>query len=150
MDVKYIAVIGGGECEEKEARLAEEVGGEIAKAGAVLICGGLGGVMEAACRGAKKEGGTTVGILPGHDRATANEYVDIPIATGMSYTRNFILASASDALIAVGGKYGTLSELSMGLNLGKRVIGLRTWDIPGVLSLSTAEEAVRQALRRES
>ena len=146
MERTCIAVIGAGECDDSEGSLAEEVGKEIARTRSVLICGGLGGVMEAACRGAKLEGGTTVGILPGGDRSLANRYVDIPIATGMGYARNFIIAMASDALIAVGGKYGTLSEIAAGLNLGKKVIGLGTWDIPGVIAFSSPREAVSNVI----
>ena len=141
----YIGVIGAGECDAELGRLAEEVGRGIAEAGAVLVCGGMGGVMEAACRGAKAAGGMTVGILPGTDRAAANPYVDVPVATGMAEARNLAIIRTADALIAVGGSYGTLSEIGFALKAGKKVVGLRTWDIEGIVRAATPEEAVRLA-----
>jgi hypothetical protein len=139
---RHIGVIGAGECDAELGRLAEEVGRGIAEAGAVLVSGGMGGVMEAACRGAKSAGGLTVGILPGPDRGGANECVDIAIATGIGEARNLAIIRTSDALIAVGGSYGTLSEIGFALKMGKKVIGLRTWDIDGITPVATAEEAV--------
>ena len=126
---KIIAVIGGGQCTKKEARLAEEVGRELARRGALLVCGGLGGVMEAACRGASAEGGTTIGILPGDDRKAANPHVQIAIATGMGYARNIAVVKSARVVIAVGGSYGTLSEISYALQGGIPVIGLNTWSL---------------------
>ena len=148
---KQIAVIGQGELSEKIERLAEEVGKEIASQGAVLICGGLGGVMEAAARGAKEGGATTVGILPGGDKAEANKHIDIKIATAMSHARNAIIARTADALIAVGGGYGTLSEIAFGLKLKKRVIILEgamseLTDVKGVTIAKTPKEAVEMAI----
>ncbi len=125
----FIAVIGGSECSEEVARLAEAVGQELARRGAVVVCGGLGGVMEAACRGAKAEGGTTVGILPGHSRADANPYVDIPIVTGIGYARNTIVVRSAEAVIAIDGGFGTLSEIAHALQEGIPVIGLHTWSL---------------------
>ncbi len=122
-----IAVIGGNQCSEEIARLAEEVGRELAKRGVVLICGGLGGVMEAACRGAKREGGMTVGILPGNSRHEANPHVQIPIVTGMGYARNVIVVKSVQAVIAVDGGYGTLSEIAFALQYNIPVIGVGTW-----------------------
>jgi len=142
----YVAVVGASECDNDVACLAESTGKSIARAGAVLVCGGLGGVMEAAARGAKQEGGFTIGLLPGVSRMTANRYIDLPIATGLGHFRNFLIAQTADALIAVTGKYGTLSELAMGLTLGKTVVGLGSWDIEGVVSASSPEEAVRLAI----
>jgi uncharacterized protein (TIGR00725 family) len=113
---------------------------------AVLVCGGLGGVMEAACRGARRRGGTTVGILPGLDRTAANEYVDVAVATGLGEARNALVVRAADALIAVGGAYGTLSEIAFALKVGKRVIGLGTWEIEGIERADGAETAVAAAL----
>jgi uncharacterized protein (TIGR00725 family) len=127
--VFYIAVIGSGSASAKEARAAEMIGADIAEAGAVLVCGGLGGVMEAACKGAKSKGGTTVGILPGLNRHDANPHVDFPIATGLGEARNAIVASSADAVIAVGGEYGTLSEIAFALRAGKRVVGIDSWDL---------------------
>jgi hypothetical protein len=142
---KYIGVIGAGECDAELGRLAEAVGRGIAEAGAVLVCGGMGGVMEAACRGAKAAGGTTIGILPGPDRAEANECVDIAIATGINEARNLAIIRTADALVAVGGSYGTLSEIGFALKAGKKVVALKTWDIKGMVPARTAEEAVRLA-----
>jgi uncharacterized protein (TIGR00725 family) len=126
---KLIAVIGGGEPSSEEARLAEEVGRELARRGAILICGGLGGVMEAACRGATAEGGLTVGILPGDTSDTANPHVSIPIVTGIGYARNMAVVKSAGAVIAIGGSYGTLSEIAYALQSGIPIIGLNTWSI---------------------
>lgn len=125
----FIAVIGGRQCSEQEANLAEEVGREIARRGAILICGGMGGIMEAACKGASSEGGLTIGILPGESRQAANSYVSIPIITGMGSARNVILAKTAQAVIAIGGVYGTLSEIGHALQNGVPIIGLNTWSI---------------------
>ena len=126
---RLIAVIGGSQSSAKENRLAEEVGRELAKRGAVLVCGGLGGVMEAACRGANSDGGLTIGILPGENRRDANSYVQFPIATGMGYARNAIVVKSAQAVIAIGGSYGTLSEIGYALQNGIPVIGLGTWSL---------------------
>jgi hypothetical protein len=126
---KFIAVIGGSEPSAEEAQTAEEVGRELAKRGAILVCGGLGGVMEAACRGAQSEGGLTIGILPGESRQAANPYIQIPIVTGMSYARNVVVVKSAQAVIAIGGSYGTLSEISHALQSGIPVIGLNTWSL---------------------
>ncbi|MCX7911844.1 MAG: TIGR00725 family protein [Dehalococcoidales bacterium] len=128
-NIFFIAVIGGGEATPEAARLAEEVGREIARRGGVLICGGLGGVMEAACKGAFEAGGLTVGILPGENRRAANPYVRIPIVTGIGYARNVAVVKSAQAVIAVDGSYGTLSEIAHALQSGIPVIGLRTWEI---------------------
>ena len=109
---KFIAVIGAEHPSQEEARLAEEVGRELARRGAILICGGLGGVMEAACKGASSEGGVTIGILPGDNPKTANPYVQIPIVTGIGYARNIIVVRTARAVIAIDGSYGTLSEIA--------------------------------------
>jgi uncharacterized protein (TIGR00725 family) len=118
----------------------------LAERGAVLVCGGLGGVMEAACRGARQGGGTTVGILPGADRGEANEFVDVAIPTGMGEARNALVVRAADALIAVGGAYGTLSEIALALKAGKRVVGVGSWDIDGVEPVDSPEAAVESVL----
>jgi len=132
---------------------AEAVGRALAEAGAVLICGGRGGVMEAACRGAKTAGGITIGILPGTDRREANPYVDIPIVTGIGVARNAIIARTAQAAVAVGGSYGTLSEIAFALAFGVPVVGLGTWAVqrqghpPAPIAYAaTPEEAVAQAL----
>ncbi|MCK5653713.1 MAG: TIGR00725 family protein [Dehalococcoidia bacterium] len=124
-----ITVIGASDCSAEETRLAEEVGRELARRGATLICGGLEGVMEAACRGAASQGGITIGILPGDSRKDANPYVRVPIVTGMGYTRNAIVAKSGQAVIAIGGSYGTLSEIAYALQDDIPVIGLGTWSL---------------------
>jgi uncharacterized protein (TIGR00725 family) len=148
-----IAVIGAGEPSEEEASLAEKVGREIARRGAVLVCGGLGGVMEAACRGASSEGGLTIGILPGESASAANPYVQIPVVTGMREARNVIVVKTARAVIAIGGAYGTLSEIAHALQNGIPVIGLSTWsvsreDIPdsNIITAAGPGEAVIKAL----
>lgn len=142
-----IGVIGASRCSTEIAELAEEVGREIGKRGAVLICGGLGGVMEFASKGAKEAGGITIGILPGTSREEANGYIDIPIVTGMGHGRNVVIAHSSDSMIAISGEHGTLSEIAIGLKLKKTVIGLRTWEIEGVIQAKTAAEAVEKAIK---
>jgi hypothetical protein len=139
-------VVGAGRASEAETRTAEAVGRALAEAGAVLVCGGLGGVMEASCRGAKSAGGTTVGILPGSSRADANEYVDVALATGMGEARNALVVRAVDALIAIGGEYGTLSEVALAIKTGKPVVGIDTWDLEAIQRAATPGEAVRRAL----
>jgi uncharacterized protein (TIGR00725 family) len=111
-----------------------------------LVCGGLGGVMEAACRGAKGAGGTTIGILPGSERAAANAFVDVAVPTGLGEARNALVVRAADAVIAVGGGYGTLSEIALALKAGKPVVGLGSWDIEGVVSVPGAAAAVETVL----
>jgi len=149
----FITVIGASDCSAEETRLAEEVGRELARRGATLICGGLEGVMEAACRGATSQGGITIGILPGDSRKDANPYIRIPIVTGMGYTRNAIVAKSGQAVIAIGGSYGTLSEIAYALQNDIPVIGLGTWSLAreGVVdkSIIVAQnpvEAVEKAL----
>jgi uncharacterized protein (TIGR00725 family) len=124
-------VVGPGEAAATPHQLeaAEEVGRLLAEAGAVVVCGGLGGAMEAACRGARSAGGTTVGILPGRDRADANRFVEVAIATGLGEARNALVARAADVLVAVGGGYGTLSEIALALKAGTPVVGLGTWEL---------------------
>ena len=147
MNVLQIGVIGSGECSHETARVAEAVGKEIARKGAVLVCGGLGGVMEASARGAQRAGGMTVGILPGFSPEDANPFITIPIVTGLSHARNVLVVRSSQALIAVEGGYGTLSEVAIALTLGKPVIGLDTWDVSGeIIAVRTPEDAVQQAI----
>jgi uncharacterized protein (TIGR00725 family) len=143
---RYVAVVGAGRASPEQERAAEAVGQGLAAAGAVVVCGGLGGVMEAACRGAKAGGGTTVGILPGHERGEANAFVDVAIATGLGEARNALVVRAADALVAVGGEYGTLSEIALALKAGRPVIGLGSWELDAVERAATPSEAVRLAL----
>ncbi|HET9224477.1 MAG TPA: TIGR00725 family protein [Roseiflexaceae bacterium] len=148
-----IAVCGAGRCDAALAAQAEAVGRGIALSGATLVCGGLGGVMQAACHGARLAGGITVGILPGADPRTANPDVLIPITTGMGHARNLIIVQTADVVIAIGGEYGTLSEIALARKVGRAVIGLGTWALgqdaagqPHVLAVETPEEAVAAAL----
>ena len=150
---RLIAVIGGGQCSPEEVKLAEAVGRELAKRDVILVCGGLGGVMEAACKGAHSEGGITIGILPGDSRQAANPHVQIPIVTGIGYARNLIVVKSAQAVIAVGGSYGTLSEISYALQNGIPVIGLNTWSLSrngeedkSVIPAQNPAEAVNKAL----
>ncbi len=146
MQKKIIAVIGAVSADKELLIIAEEVGRLIALNEAVLVCGGLGGVMEAAARGANTEGGITVGILPGLEKSAANPYINVPVATGLGEIRNAIIVRSADVLIAIGGEYGTLSEIAFGLKTGKTVIGIRTWDIKGIIKAHGAEDAVNRAL----
>ena len=141
-----IGVIGSGDYDKRRDPLAMEVGMLIARHGAVMVCGGLSGIMEAASRGAHLEGGTIIGILPGSEKNEANPHVTYPIPTGLGVARNVLVVRTADALIALPGGPGTLSEIALGLNIGKPVMDLGGWDIEGTRSVSTAEEAVLLAL----
>ena len=154
---KFIAVIGGSACSKEEAELAEAVGRKLAKQGAILVCGGLSGVMEAACKGASAEGGITIGILPGDSRQSANPHVQIPIVTGMGYARNAVVVKSAQAVIAIGGSYGTLSEISHALQSDIPVIGLNTWSLSrnnqpdnSIIPVQNPTEAVDKALNPAS
>ncbi len=150
--VVYLGVIGENEPPPHLLETAEAVGRCVAEAGATLVCGGLGGVMEAACRGARGAGGVTIGILPGHDRREGNAYLTYAIPTGLGYARNILVVRSADALIAVGGKFGTLSEIAYAKIEGRPVVGLETWtltraDIPDPLVRATSpRDAVARAL----
>jgi len=139
-----IAVIGHGDAAPEECEAAYATGRLVAGRKAVLVCGGLGGVMEAACRGARETGGTTVGILPGTDGGNPN--LSITIRTGLGIARNALVVLSADAVIAVGGKYGTLSEIAMALRTGCPVFGIGTWDVEGVMPCSSPEDAVERAV----
>jgi hypothetical protein len=140
-----IGVVGGRDTEEKYLKIAEELGRLIAEKGAILISGGLSGVMEAASRGAKTAGGITVGVLPQDHKDYANPYIDVPVATGLGIGRNVIITRTADAIIAVNGEYGTLSEIAFGLQMGKPVIAIDSWDIEGVIPAEDAKEAIQKA-----
>ncbi len=142
----YVAVVGAGEASEEQAQAAEQVGRGIAQAGAILVCGGLGGVMAAACRGAREAGGMTIGVLPGNDRRQANQWVQIAIPTGLGELRNGLVVRAADVVLAVGGAHGTLSEIALALKTQTPVIGLNTWEIEGIEPVGDAEHAVQRAL----
>ncbi len=124
---KRIAVVGAGRATPGQTKLAEGVGSEIARHDAILLCGGLGGVMHAAARGASAAGGLTIGLLPGYDADAANDAIAVPLPTGLGHARNVVLVASADAVIAIGGGAGTLSEIALALKLGRRVIGLDTW-----------------------
>ncbi len=141
-----MAVIGGGEATPDIDALAREVGREVARRGAVLLCGGLGGVMAAAAQGAKEEGGVIIGLLPDPDRSRANPYLTYSIPTNLGHARNIVIAHAADALIAVDGSHGTISEAAIALKLGKPVVALHTsWDLPGLKHAHTPQEAAALA-----
>ena len=138
-----IAVIGGHQCNTKVECIAYKIGKKIAKVGAILVCGGLSGVMKAVSKGTKEAGGTTIGILPGENKKDANAYVDIAIPTGLGLARNTLVVRTADIIIALPGKYGTLSEIAFALILKKKVINLSNWDIPGTIKVRTSEEAIK-------
>jgi hypothetical protein len=141
-----IGIIGAGSAGEGLAELAREVGSLVAERGWTVLCGGLGGVMEAASRGASERGGLVVGILPGESRSGGNPHLDVVLPTNMGHGRNVIIAQASDVLIAVGGGYGTLSEIALGLKMGKPVVSLRSWrPDPAVRAAESAAEAIEEA-----
>ena len=144
---KIVAVIGSRDCDATLYQMAQEVGRRVAEGGAILVCGGRGGIMEAACRGAAEGNGISVGILPGNDIADANNYVTVPIASGIGLARNYLIVRSATAAIAIGGQYGTLSEIAYCLQLGVPVFSLRSWDIKGVIPVETPKQAVDLALQ---
>jgi uncharacterized protein (TIGR00725 family) len=153
----WIAVVGPGEAGVEQLEVAEDVGAAIAEAGAGLVCGGLGGVMEAACRGARSRGGLTVGLLPGLDREAANGWVVVAVPTGLGEARNALVVRAADAVVAIGGGWGTLSEIALALKTGVPVVGVDTWEpaiggssADGIVRAGDARSAVAEALRRSS
>ncbi|MBA2751264.1 MAG: TIGR00725 family protein [Actinobacteria bacterium] len=145
-DPIYVAVVGTGEATPAVEVEAEAVGRLLAERGVVVVCGGLGGVMAAACRGAKAAGGVTVGILPGADRRGANRWVDVSVATGMGEARNAVVVRTADAVLAVAGGYGTLSEIALALRMGRPVVTLGSWDIEGVQEGEDPHDAVEKVL----
>jgi uncharacterized protein (TIGR00725 family) len=149
----YVAVIGAAEAGPDAVADAEAVGRELARAGAILVCGGRGGVMEAASRGAAEEGGVTLGLLPEGDRSRGNPFLTVSVPTGMGELRNGLVARAGDAVIAVGGEFGTLSEIGFALKLGRPVVGLGTWElarggeaVDAIEAATGPEDAVARAL----
>jgi hypothetical protein len=151
--VPWIALVGPGDASPAELHAAEEAGAAIAEAGAILVCGGLGGVMEAGCRGARSRLGTTFAFLPGDDRDDANGWVQHAVPTGLGQGRNLLVVRAADAVIAIGGSWGTLSEIALALRDGRPVVGVGTWElrragevVPGVVPCPEPREAVAVAL----
>jgi hypothetical protein len=154
---RQVAVIGAARCDpgSEAGALAEGVGRGLAKAGVALVCGGMGGVMEWACKGAAEAGGTAIGILPGEDLAGANPHCTHLVATGVGHARNLAVVSSGEAVIAVGGEWGTLSEIGLARAIGRPVVALATWELrgrermvgaPGIVPTETAEQAVAAAL----
>jgi uncharacterized protein (TIGR00725 family) len=142
----YVAVVGTSTATPEQATTAEAVGRRLAERGAIVVCGGLGGVMEATARGAHAAGGIVVGLLPGRDRTEANGYLTVALATGLGEMRNPLVVRSADAVIAIGGAYGTLSEVAFALRTGVPVVGLGTWDLDDVLVAPGPDEAVELAL----
>ena len=150
----YVAVVGPNDATQTELDQAEAIGAGLARAGAVLVCGGLGGVMHAAARGSEEAGGTSIGILPGDDRDPGSPHLTVAISTGMGETRNAVIVRTVDAVIAISGEFGTLSEVAFALKLGKPVVGLGTWElskrgrpVEAITRVETPEDAVAEALR---
>lgn len=148
MPKRTVAVIGGRKCTEEVEQLAQNLGKKLAKVVDILVCGGLSGVMIAVCQGFKAEGGVTIGILPGYDKKDANCYIDIAIPTGMGLARNVLVVKSADVVVALPGEAGTLSEIAYCLQFGIPVISLNSWDIPGVIKVSTLEEAMKEVKKR--
>lgn len=153
--MRYVAVCGSGTADPVSDARAAEVGRLLAEAGATIVCGGLGGVMDAAARGAKDAGGIVIGLLPGDDRLGASEHLTVAIPTGLGEARNALIGRTADAVIAIGGEWGTLSEIALAMKMGRRVVGIDTWElskgrrrVEGVHWAGTPEEAVRLALER--
>ena len=147
----HIAVVGTGEDAPELVELARSVGREVARSGAVVVCGGLGGVMAGACRGAAEAAGRTVAILPGSDPSAANPWAEVVVATGLGHARNVLVVQSADAVVALPGSFGTLSEVALALKTGRPVVGLGAWgEFPDVVLAQTPREAVEQALRLAS
>ena len=142
----YVAVCGASEANAEQLHAAEVVGRLLAERGAVVVCGGLGGVTEAASRGATEAGGTVVGLLPGESREPANPHLTLAIATGLGQARNLVIVTAADSVIAIGGGWGTLSEIALARRLGRRVLALGTWEVEGLEKVRSPAEAVARAL----
>jgi len=142
---KYVGIIGAGECAESTYKMAQSLGFEIGRRDWILVCGGLGGVMEAAAKGCSEAGGTTVGILPGSERDSANPYIRIALPTALGEGRNLLVVRTSDVLVSIAGGYGTLSEIALALKVGKPVIGLETWEhIQGIQYVSHLDEVIEK------
>lgn len=139
-----VAVIGGSSCSAEVERNAHELGYLLAKVGATVVCGGLGGVMEAVAKGVKSANGVSIGILPGNDKRDANPYITLPLPTGIGFARNTLVVGCADIVIALRGKYGTLSEIAFALNMGKPVIGMGSWNIEGLIKADSPKEAIKK------
>ena len=144
MRKKVVSVIGGHNCSKEVEQIAQNLGKKLAKVAEILISGGLGGTMKAVCQGFKAGGGVTIGIIPNYEKNTANEFVDIVIPTGLGLARNVLVVKSADIVVALPGEAGTLSEIAFCLQFGIPVISLGSWDIPGVIKVDTADEAVEK------
>jgi uncharacterized protein (TIGR00725 family) len=145
---KTVAIIGARACDDETAGIASVMGRLLAENGYTIICGGLGGVMEAVCKGAKSKDGKTIGILPGNNPIEANPYIDVAIATGMGVSRNLIIIRSAIAVIAISGGFGTLSELAFALQLEKPVIGLRTWEVSENVDVASDPQEALEKLNK--
>ena len=141
----YVAVVGSGEATGKLYEQAREVGRLVSGKGGIVVCGGLSGVMEAAARGATEAGGTAIGILPDEDREKANPYLSNSVATGMGHARNLAVVCSGDVVVAVGGEYGTLSEIGLALKVGRPVVSLMSWELPGHVTVASSPEEAAEA-----
>jgi hypothetical protein len=148
MRKRVVSVIGGHECKHKVEQLAHNLGKKLAKVVDILVCGGLSGTMKAVAKGFKESGGITIGIIPSYSKRNANSYIDIVIPTGMGLARNILVVKSGDAVVALPGEAGTLSEIAYCLQFGIPVVSLQSWDIPGVIKVDTVEEAVREVAKR--
>jgi uncharacterized protein (TIGR00725 family) len=146
-DARLVAVVGPHEADAAQLEAAEEIGAGLAVAGFIVVTGGLGGVMEAACRGVKSRRGTTIGVLPGTDPTAANGWVDLVLPTGLGEGRNALVARMAEAVVAIGGGYGTLSEVAMALRAERPVVGLGTWDVHGIAEADSPRDAVERVVR---
>ncbi len=144
MHKRVVSVIGGHKCTDEVEQLAHELGKKLAKVAEILVSGGLSGTMKAACQGFKAGGGLTIGIIPSYNKEDANEFVDIPIPTGLGLARNVLVVQAGDIVVALPGEYGTLSEIAYCMQFGKPVISLGSWDMPGVIKVKTVEETIEK------
>ena len=144
---KVIGVIGGHTCSNEVEQIAQNLAKNLAKVVDFIVCGGLGGTMKAVCKGFKESGGITIGIITSYDKNDANEYVDIVIPTGLGLARNVLVVQSADAVIALPGSYGTLSEIAYCLQFKKPVISLTSWDIKGVIKVNTVDEAIKEVLK---
>lgn len=144
--MKYVSIIGGdvGSCDDEDCRNAEEIGKRLAKLGVTIVCGGRGGVMKAVCKGAKSESGTTIGILPSTDRSQGNDHLDHTIVTDLGVLRNGLVVQNGDIVIAIDGRYGTLSEIAIAQQYGKKILGLGTWDLDTVDSCKDVDELMEK------
>ena len=147
MRKRIVGVIGGHDCTKEVEQLAQNLGKKLAKVVDILICGGLGGTMEAVCQGFKAENGLTLGIIPGYDKNDANRYIDFVIPTGLGLARNVLVVKSADVIVALPGEAGTLSEIAYALQFRIPVISLRSWDIPGVIKVNTVQEAIAEVKR---